>query len=253
MLGYDSAEELLALKLSRDVYVDPEERVRLIRNYGHTELVENVETRWKKKDGTPMEVRLSGRAVLNEKGEAESFEMIAEDVTERRSLEQQLRQSQKMEAVGRLAGGVAHDFNNLLTVIKGYSELMLEQTLAGAPLRTEAEEIKKAADRAASLTRQLLAFSRQQVLAPRILDLNSAVGNMEQMLRRLLGEDIELSTVLGKNLGQVKADPGQVEQVLMNLAVNSRDAMSRGGKLTLETANVSLDESYLREHGGVKP
>jgi nitrogen-specific signal transduction histidine kinase len=195
---------------------------------------------------------LSGRAVLNEKGEAESFEMITEDITERRSLEQQLRQSQKMEAVGRLAGGVAHDFNNLLTVIKGYSELMLEQTAPGGPLRAEAEEVKKAADRAASLTRQLLAFSRQQVLAPRILDLNAAVGNIEQMLRRLLGEDIELSTVLGEKLGQVKADPGQVEQVIMNLAVNSRDAMSRGGKLTIETANVALDESYMREHGGVK-
>ena len=253
MLGYDSAEELLALKLSRDVYLDPGERGRLIRTYRRSERVENVETRWRKKDGIPIEVRLSGRAVLDAKGEAQSFEMIAEDITERRSLEQQLRQSQKMEAVGRLAGGVAHDFNNLLTVIKGYSELMLEQTAPGAPLRAEAEEIKKAADRAASLTRQLLAFSRQQVLAPRILDLNSAVANMEQMLRRLLGEDIELSTVLSKDLGQVKADPGQVEQVLMNLAVNSRDAMSRGGKLTLETANVALDETYMRDHGGVKP
>jgi CheY-like chemotaxis protein len=158
-----------------------------------------------------------------------------------------------MEAVGRLAGGVAHDFNNLLTVIKGYSELMLEQTTPGGPLRAEVEEVKKAADRAASLTRQLLAFSRQQVLAPRILDLNAAVGNMEQMLRRLLGEDIELSTALGEKLGQVKADPGQVEQVIMNLAVNSRDAMSRGGKLTIETGNAVLDESYMREHGGVKP
>jgi PAS domain S-box-containing protein len=253
MLGYDSAQELLALRLSRDVYADAEERSRLIRNYRHSQRVENVETRWKKKDGTPIEVRLSGRAVLDEEGEAVGFEMIAEDITERRSLEQQLRQSQKMEAVGRLAGGVAHDFNNLLTVIKGYSELMLEQTAAGGPLRAEAEEINKAAARAAGLTRQLLAFSRQQVLAPKILDLNAAVGNMEEMLRRLLGEDIELSTVLGPKLGQVKADPGQVEQVIMNLAVNSRDAMSRGGKLTIETANVALDENYLREHGGVKP
>jgi len=253
MLGYDSAEELLALKLSRDVYADPRERGRLIQSYRHSERVENVETRWRKKDGTPMEVRLSGRAVLDAKGDAESFEMIAEDVTERRSLEQQLRQSQKMEAVGRLAGGVAHDFNNLLTVIKGYSELMLEKTTPGGPLRAEVEEVKKAADRAASLTRQLLAFSRQQVLAPKILDLNAAVGNMEQMLRRLLGEDIELSTALGEKLGQVKADPGQVEQVIMNLAVNSRDAMSRGGKLTIETANAVLDENYMREHGRVKP
>jgi PAS domain S-box-containing protein len=253
MLGYNSAEELLALNLARDVYADPKERGRLIQSYRHSERVENVETRWKKKDGTPIEVRLSGRAVLDEKGEAEGFEMIAEDITERRNLEQQLRQSQKMEAVGRLAGGVAHDFNNLLTVIKGYSELMLEQTIPGGPLRAEVEEVKNAADRAASLTRQLLAFSRQQLLAPKILDLNAAVRNMEQMLRRLLGEDIELSTVLGEKLGQVKADPGQIEQVIMNLSVNSRDAMSRGGKLTIETANAVLDESYMREHGGVKP
>jgi CheY-like chemotaxis protein len=158
-----------------------------------------------------------------------------------------------MEAVGRLAGGIAHDFNNLLTVMKGYSELMLDELDTADPLRTEVDEIKKAADRAAALTRQLLAFSRQQVLAPKILDLNSVVGNMDKLLRRLLGEDIDLFTVLEPGLARVKADPGQLEQVLMNLAVNARDAMPSGGKLTVETANVDLDENYTRDHASVKP
>src|SRR5581483_4129501 len=198
-------------------------------------------------------VRLSGNVFKNEHGETLGFEMIAEDVSERRALEEQLRQSQKMEAVGRLAGGIAHDFNNLLTVMKGYSELMLDELDTNDPLRTEVDEIKKAADRAAALTRQLLAFSRQQVLAPKVLDLNSVVGNMDKLLRRLLGEDIDLFTVLEPGLSRVKADPGQVEQVIMNLAVNARDAMPHGGKLTIETANVDLDENYARDHVSVKP
>jgi PAS domain S-box-containing protein len=253
MLGYDSAQEVLALNLSKDVYADEAERVRLIQQHGRQGRVENVEVKWKRKDGKPITVRLSGRTVTNSQGEVEGFEMITEDVTERRALEEQLRQSQKMEAVGRLAGGVAHDFNNLLTVIKGYSELMLDELKDADPLRSEVEEIKKAADRAAGLTRQLLAFSRQQVLAPKVLEMNSVVSNMDKLLKRLLGEDISLYTVLEAGLGRVKADPGQVEQVIMNLAVNARDAMPRGGKLTVETANVDLDEDYAHEHIGAKP
>src|SRR5262249_47726418 len=163
--------------------------------------------------------------------EVESFEMLAEDVTEKRALEDQLRQSQKMEAVGRLAGGVAHDFNNLLTVIKGYSELMLDQVKPADPMHSEIEEVKRAADRAAALTRQLLAFSRKQVLAPKVLDMNAVVTNMEKLLRRLLGEDVELVSNLDPTLGRTKADPGQTEQVIMNLAVNARDAMPGGGRL----------------------
>jgi signal transduction histidine kinase/CheY-like chemotaxis protein len=209
--------------------------------------------RWKRKDGRPITVRLSGNPFKDENGQTLGFEMIAEDVSERRALEEQLRQSQKMEAIGRLAGGIAHDFNNLLTVIKGYSELMLDELDSADPLGTEVDEIKKAADRAASLTRQLLAFSRQQVLAPKVLDLNSVVGNMDKLLRRLLGEDIDLFTVLEPGLGRVKADPGQVEQVIMNLAVNARDAMPQGGKLTIETSSVDLDENYARDHVSVKP
>jgi PAS domain S-box-containing protein len=170
-----------------------------------------------------------------------------------RQSEKQLWQSQKMEAVGRLAGGVAHDFNNLLTVIKGYTELMLEDLRPSDPMRTEMEEVQKAADRAAALTRQLLAFSRRQVLAPKVVNLNYLVEDMNKLLRRLLGEDIELCIRLDDNLGSAKADPGQIEQVIMNLAVNARDAMPKGGKLTLETANVELDQAYSREHAMVQP
>jgi len=253
MLGYDSADELLSVSLARDVYDDPEDRARLIRQYRTSNKVESEQVRWKRKDGTPISVRLSGRAIEGPTGEVEAFEMIAEDVTERHALEEQLRQSQKMEAVGRLAGGVAHDFNNLLTVIKGYSELMLDQLEPADPMRAEVEEVQRAADRAAALTRQLLAFSRQQVLAPKVIDLNTVVSNMDKLLKRLLGEDIDLFTVLDPRIGTVRADPGQVEQVIMNLAVNARDAMPRGGKLTIETMNVSLDEVYAREHATVKP
>jgi two-component system, cell cycle sensor histidine kinase and response regulator CckA len=253
MLGYASAQELLAVDLSKDVYVNPEHRAAIIREYIEFGTFQTGEVRWKRKDGRQITVRLSGTALKNERGETLGFEMIAEDITERRALEEQLRQSQKMEAVGRLAGGIAHDFNNLLTVIKGYSELMLEELDGPDPLHNELDEIRKAADRAASLTRQLLAFSRQQVLAPKVLDLNIIVNNMDKLLHRLLGEDIDLFTVLEPGLGRVKADPGQLEQVIMNLAVNARDAMPRGGKLTIETTNVDLDDAYARDHVSVTP
>src|SRR6267143_2013503 len=170
------------------------------------------------------------------------------DATERVQLEQQLRQAQKMEAVGRLAGGIAHDFNNILTAITGYADLLLEDLGATDPRRQDADEIHKAADRAAGLTRQLLAFSRQQVLQPTVLEVNKLVSDLEKMLRRLLGEDVELTTRLAPTTGRVKADPGQLEQVIMNLAVNARDAMPNGGKLTLETGNMDLDEAYAADH-----
>ena len=176
---------------------------------------------------------------------------VSRDVTERKSLEGQLRQTAKIEAIGRLAGGVAHDFNNLLTIISGYGQLLQERLSPEA--LGPVEEILKASDRAATLTRQLLAFSRRQILAPQVLDLNSVVANMEKMLGRLIGEDIELATVQQPGLGRVKADPGQIEQVIMNLVVNSRDAMPEGGKITIETANVHLDKTYARRHPGATP
>jgi len=173
--------------------------------------------------------------------------------TERRSLERQLLQSQKMEAVGRLAGGIAHDFNNVLTAIFGYVGLLLDGLPTLSPLRPDLEEIRTAAERAAGLTRQLLAFSRKQVLQMRVLDLNELMADLDKLLRRLLGEDIDVVTTLDAALGAVRADSGQLEQVVVNLAVNARDAMPSGGRLTLETRNAELDETYAREHQPVRP
>jgi CheY-like chemotaxis protein/two-component sensor histidine kinase len=167
--------------------------------------------------------------------------------------EKQLVQSQKLEAVGRLAGGISHDFNNLLTVILGYSDITKRNLPEGDPLRRNVDEIIRASERAASLTRQLLAFSRKQVMQPRVFDLNDVVNDLEKMLRRMIGEDIELRVSADRDLGNIKADPVQLEQVIMNLVVNARDAMPKGGKLSIETANVYLDESYSREHVSVVP
>jgi nitrogen-specific signal transduction histidine kinase/ActR/RegA family two-component response regulator len=175
---------------------------------------------------------------------------LVSDVTERKQLEQQLILSQKIEAVGRLAGGIAHDFNNLLTMINGYSQLILERLEPDAPFAPFVKEIRDAGERAASLTRQLLAFSRRQIMTFQVLDLNSVISGLEKMLKRLIGEDILLRTVLDPDLGHVKADPGQIEQIVMNLAVNARDAMPLGGELTLETANAQLDEVFVRTHIG---
>src|SRR5213593_17011 len=178
---------------------------------------------------------------------------MAVDITERRHLEQQLRQALKMEAIGKLAGGVAHDFNNLVTIITGYSDMVLSRIGPEDPMRRDIEQIKKAGDRAHSLTRQLLAFSRRQMLQPKVLDLNAVVSNLEPMLHRLIGENIELVIELKPGLGQVKADPGQIEQVIMNLAINASDAMPQGGKLLLETDNAELDETYARRHLPMQP
>jgi PAS domain S-box-containing protein len=178
---------------------------------------------------------------------------MIQDITERKSLEEQLRQSQKMEAVGRLAGGVAHDFNNLLTVITGCSELLLGKFRPEDPLRPHLLEIHQAAGRAAGLTRQLLAFSRQQVLQPRVVDLNGVVAGMDQLLRRLIGEDVEFVTRLDPDLGRVRIDPSQVEQIIMNLVVNARDALPRGGRITVRTTNAELDEADARRHLTVGP
>jgi two-component system cell cycle sensor histidine kinase/response regulator CckA len=204
------------------------------------------------KDGRKVMLEVSPRLVLKD-GQAVGVQGIARDVTQRRHLEEQLAHAQRMEAIGHLAGGVAHDFNNLLTVVTGYSELVLRRLGAESPVRQEIEQIKKAGERATTLTRQLLAFSRKQMLQPRVLDLNAVLSDVEHLLRRLIGENIQLTMVLGPDLKRVKADPGQMEQIIMNLAVNARDAMPQGGMLTVGTANVVLDDDYANQHVDVKP
>ncbi len=191
--------------------------------------------------------------VRDESGAVTTVIGVAADVTDKSALEAQLRQAQKMEAVGRLAGGIAHDFNNLLTAILSYVDFLLVSLGAEHPARGDAEEVRSAALKAADLTRQLLAFSRRQVLQPRLLDLNTIVAEMEKLLRRLIGEDVVLITTLAPNLGGVRADPSQLEQVIVNLAVNARDAMPNGGTLTLETANADADEVRGHGHAAVEP
>jgi PAS domain S-box-containing protein len=206
-----------------------------------------------RKDGTPFWNELSISPVFNPQGKLTHFVGVQTDVTQRRQFEDQISQAQKMEAIGKLAGGIAHDFNNLLTIINGYSYLLLQSIPVDSPMREQLEEINKAGERSASLTRQLLAFSRRQVIAPVVLDLNDVVRDTEKMLRRMIGEDIEMATVLNVQLEPVKADPGQLEQLLLNLAVNARDAMPQGGKLLIKTDNVVLDEEYASSHPGVRP
>lgn len=206
-----------------------------------------------KRDGRIVWCRDEASVMTEQSGERKVMLGVIHDITHHRQLEEQLRQAHKMEAVGRLAGGIAHDFNNLLTIIKGFSELMLERAGRDETLVRNATQIGKAADKASSLTAQLLAFSRMQVLRPSSLDLNTVVGEMAKMLRRILGEHMNLDTVVDTSLGAVRADQSQIEQVILNLVINARDAMPKGGKITIETANVSLDELYARRRTGVEP
>jgi len=214
---------------------------------------EQLETVRVRKDGRPVAVSLSVSPIRDDQGVLSGISTIARDITAHRQLEEQFRHAQKMEAVGQLAGGVAHDFNNLLTVINGYSELLLSALPANVPTWQAAAQIHRAGERAAALTRQLLAFSRQAVLDPQVLDLNAVVLEIDKMLRRLIGEDIELATALQPEIDRVFVDPGQIDQVIINLVVNARDAMPQGGQLTLETRNVELDESYAATHLAAKP
>jgi PAS domain S-box-containing protein len=253
ILGYESPDELLKTNLGLDVFRHPVDFRRLVELLGSVGEFKDVEVDWKRKDGIPITVRCSGRRLNEGPDGTPYFEAFAEDVTDRRVLERQLRMAAKMEAVGRLSGGIAHDFNNLLGVIIGYSQVLRRRLGSDNPLYEHADEVEKAAQRAVSLTRQLLAFSRQQILTPVVLDLNRLVSDMEKMLPRLLGEDIAVSIKLDPELGSVKADQGQVEQVVMNLAVNARDAMPEGGRLVITTANVELDQAYARHHPGAKP
>jgi two-component system cell cycle sensor histidine kinase/response regulator CckA len=204
-----------------------------------------------KRDGTRVTVESRWTLERDERQRSNSIG-IHTDVTNRKLLESQLRQSQKMEAIGRLAGGIAHDFNNLLTVIMGRAQLLLDR-VTEEKVRRDLDLIRQTGSRAAALTHQLLAFSRKQVLDPKVIDLKALVVDAEKLLIRVVGEDIKLTVRSDPGLGTVKADPGQIEQVIMNLVVNSRDAMPQGGTITIETANVNLDELYSRQHLEVRP
>jgi PAS domain S-box-containing protein len=251
MLAYDSETELLLRSMGRDIFAVSEVYEQFHAKLLSTSSCQGFECAWRRAGGNTILVRLGGRAMRDDTGAVSYFEILAEDVTERKQLENQFRQAQKMQAIGQLAGGVAHDFNNLLTVVKGQVELLLSETQFGDPRRRRMEEVEKAADRATTLTRQLLAFSRMQVLQSKVLDLNTVIAGMSQMLARLIGENIEMTFAPGADLGNVKADPGQIEQVLMNLVVNARDAMPDGGRLMIETHNVRIDAAFNRQNTSV--
>ena len=251
MMGYASPAEAMAQSAggSRGASGARPDFLERLRREGS---LVSYESQGRRKDGSTIWLIENVSLIRDEDGEEVLLGTVF-DMTERRRLEEQLLQSQKMEAVGRLAGGIAHDFNNLLTAIAGYSALLLEQLPEGDARRESAEEIREAGRRAAGLTQQLLAFSRRQVLEPRVLDLNAVIAGMEKMLRRVIGEDVELTTALDPGLWRTLADPGQIEQAIVNLAVNARDAMPRGGRLTLETGNVTLDEKFASGYATVHP
>jgi PAS domain S-box-containing protein len=253
MLGYESAEQVLLLDPEKDVFAQPQEHARLVDEFRRSGRLDGIEVKWKRREGNTITVRISGRAVSSADEPADVLEAIAEDVTDRRALEDQFRQAQKMEAVGRLAGGVAHDFNNLLMVISGYAEVILAKLPLEDPLHEKGRAIQLAADRATTLTRQLLAFSRKQLLELKVVDVNAIVQDMERLLRPLIGENIELVTLLAPTAAHTRADAGQLEQVLMNLVVNAKDAMPSGGKLTIQTQNVVMDESHRRDQQFIRP
>jgi two-component system, cell cycle sensor histidine kinase and response regulator CckA len=253
MFGF-SAEEWLMDSRAWTQHVHPEDHKIVEDAEEASQRGERFQAEYRviRKDGRVIWV--SDTAVVVEgSGAHPLMEGIIVDITERKQLETQLQQARRMEAIGRLAGGIAHDFNNLLTIIKGYTELALRRPKISPELQADVERIEDASERASTLVRQLLAFSRRQVLQPKLLDLNSIVMGLDKLLRRLMDEGITMSTVPGNDIGTIKADPGQMEQVIMNLVVNARDAMPKGGRLTVETTNVELDAAYASDHVTVKP
>ncbi len=255
LLGY-SAQELQEVPekrvaLSEPVVGEAEAFQRLAA--GSLDRYRIDEKQYRRSDGTRLWARVNVSVHRDSRGKAAHFIKVIEDITERRALESQMRQASKMDAVGQLASGIAHDFNNLLSVILSYSHLLAADLRESDPMRADLNEIQGAGLRAVALTRQLLAFSRQQILQPQIVNLTEIVAGLENMLRRLIGEDVELTVIGNTEVSKIMVDPGQMEQVIVNLAVNARDAMPRGGKLTLETSEIVLAETYAAEHVGVRP
>jgi two-component system, cell cycle sensor histidine kinase and response regulator CckA len=249
MLGYDSPADMMKVNMA-DLYQSSDDRQALIEQ-NRSRPGGSAELRWKRKDGKPILVRLTTSKIQVSPGEQERYETIAEDVTDRRALEEQLRQAQKMEAVGRLARGVAHDFNNVLAAIVGASELLAAQYPKHHPSRIEAEEIKTSAERGAALTRQLLAFSRPHAFEPQVLDLRSQVSNFEPTLERIVGTAVTTTLRLSEETLSVKVDPGQLQQVLMNLVINARDAMPNGGTLEIRVDSLAIDGRNAARYPGL--
>jgi PAS domain S-box-containing protein len=253
LFGAARQEDLLGKPVSNFFHPDYQHagpsRIRM--ELGEVKEIPSIEEKYVRLDGTTVEMEVSAVPIIY-KGKT-ALQVFSRDVTGQKRLEDQLRQSQKIEAVGRLAGGIAHDFNNLMTVITGYVGLTKKRSGDSELVMRGLDEIEKAGNRATRLTQQLIAFSRKQILQPQILDLNQIVSNMDRMLRHLIGENIELVTIPSPGIGKVKADPGQIEQVVVNLALNARDAMPNGGRLTIESANVDLDQSILHNHGDIPP
>ena len=253
MLGYETAEELLALNLATDVFEKGEYTPLMFDQPGTRKQFAKLETHWKQKDGKIIPVEISGRAVRDDKGKVLYFEVIAENVSHVRGVEQRLRHVQKMEAIGRLAGGIAHDFNNVLGVIVAYSEMLVEKLRDNTELSPLVTSITKAVERGGTLTRQLLAFSRQQVLEPQVISISEHLAGVKDMLARVIGEDIQLKILPGNPKVRVKVDPTQLEQVIMNLVVNARDAMPEGGRLTIETSEIDIDDEYCSRNPEARP
>jgi len=251
MLGYTSEAELLRANLAKDVYVDPAQRKRIIEQYSKTDLILDCEALWKRKDGSQITIRGNGRVIRDETERVECFEVIVEDITERKVLAEQTRQAQKMEAIGQFAGGIAHDFNNLVLVILGQCEFVLKRIEPGDNRYTRLQEIRRAAERAQWLTAQLMIFARRGELELQAIDLNSALKELHELLERLIGEDIVLVTELSPTLGRIQSDRSLIQQVIMNLAANARDAMPGGGILRIATENVEISEASIPERRGV--
>jgi PAS domain S-box-containing protein len=252
MLGY-SEEELLGMSISKEIFAAAPNRAEMIDVWQRYRHLNAQETSLRRKDGSMARVRVTAHLTLNQQGELDDVESYIEDLTEQSVLEQQIRAVQKLEAVGRLAGGVAHDFNNILVVIKLSTEMMLGQVTPENPLTRSLLQVSHAADRAASLTKQMLAFSRRQVMQVRVVNINTIVKDTLHMLRRMIGEDVQLVPRLADRLSNTRLDPDQLSQIVFNLAVNARDAMPNGGTLEIETADVELDKAYARTHPPVQP
>lgn len=252
MLGYESAEEVLSIPNVSELYVEPAARDTVVADYLRTGRIDAT-VEWKRRDGKTIHARINGRPAKDPDRRQECVEVIVEDVTERTALEKQLQQAQKFEAIGQLAGGIAHDFNNMIGAILGWADLGIEEAAAESRPRGRFEKIRQQAQRAAALTRQLLAFARRQILEPRNMDLNQSVTETLSLLEKVIGSNIEIKATLAQDLAVVRADPTQVEQVVMNLCINARDAMPKGGTLIIETSNADIDDQFCAFQPLVRP